>query len=972
MSNVSRTIKFRRRQQAKELHSPWKWLGLFSGLLVSLLIVLVVLAGLWFYINLTRNLPSVELLPSLLEPPNGSLLHPTRLYDRTHEHVILTLENPAAADKQYLQVGKSGQESGNQASKYLINATIAELDPGFWSHGGYTLNGISAGTHTTLAQMLVSNLVLEDEPLSLSRNIRERMLAAQVTAKYGREKILEWYINSAQYGDLIYGADAAARVYFSTSATDLSLAQATMLTAIAETPGINPLSGSQILKNQQELIISRLLVDGYVTAYEAQQALKEEVQFQSQVKNQPIAPMFTNLVLKQLSSIMPLERLYRGGYEIITSLDYGLQLQSICATQAQIARIQGNNEQIVTSMGAPCEADQLLPTIQTATGKSFLGLRAEVEILDPATGQILAFVGDGGSNLVSAYPAPHPAGSILTPFLYLTAFTRGMSPASLLWDIPVTDGSGAHTLVQSELLTGLAAAYHGPVSLRKAFTNDYYGATADVLQQVGIENVWLTEKQLGISRSEPNPGSKTDLEDLLSQPITLLDSVQAYSVLVNQGSMAGQPGIDKTAGNSENGLNTTSILSVVGVDGRVWLDWTKPQVLPVVNPQIAYLVTNVLSDEKARWPSLGHPNALEIGRSAGGKVSLTADGNDAMTIGYIPQLVIGVWMGRSQGEGSEVSVDMPAGLWHAIMQYASSQMQVQDFIEPPGISRVQVCDPSGILVSPLCQTIVQEIFLTGNEPVQTDDLYQKFYIDRETGLLATVFTPSSLVDEKVFLVVPPKAITWAKETGLLLPPDTYDSVSIPLPSSENVQFSNPKMFDNVGGLINFIGSAGGEDFSYYRIQVGQGLNPQQWLQIGEDVTHPVINGLLGTWDTKGLEDIYIVELMVVRKDLRIDRALLEVTVDNTTPQVEILTPKDKEQFVFEQGKKIIMNVSVSDKQAVQKVDYYVDNKLVSTLYEPTFIILWDSQVGGHTLQVKAIDLAGNQSIATVTFFVVQK
>ena len=178
----------------------------------------------------------------------------------------------------------------NQVSKYLVYATIDELDPDFWNHQGYTLTGISEGTHSTLAQMLISKLVLEDEPPSLRRNIRERILAAQVTAKYGREKILEWYLNSAEYGDLIYGVDAAARVYFSKSATELSLAEAAMLTAMAETPGINPLTGSQILKKQQELIIKRMLVDGLVTGDEARMALKEDLHLQRSGRDQPIAP----------------------------------------------------------------------------------------------------------------------------------------------------------------------------------------------------------------------------------------------------------------------------------------------------------------------------------------------------------------------------------------------------------------------------------------------------------------------------------------------------------------------------------------------------------------------------------------------------------------------------------------------------------------------------------------------------------
>jgi hypothetical protein len=177
------------------------------------------------------------------------------------------------------------------------------------------------------------------------------------------------------------------------------------------------------------------------------------------------------------------------------------------------------------------------------------------------------------------------------------------------------------------------------------------------------------------------------------------------------------------------------------------------------------------------------------------------------------------------------------------------------------------------------------------------------------------------------------------------------------------------MFDHVGGMINISGSAGGNDFSYYRLQVGQGLYPQQWIQIGEDVDHPVSNGLLGTWDTTGLEGLYVVQLLVVRQDQQVDRAMLQVTIDNKGPQVQVLNPLAGEQFAYQQGENLIMQVSASDNLVLDRVEIYVDDRLESTLLEPPFVILWTAQVGEHTLSVKAYDLAGNQSEVTTSFSV---
>jgi membrane carboxypeptidase/penicillin-binding protein PbpC len=348
---------------------------------------------------------------------------------------------------------------------------------------------------------------------------------------------------------------------------------------------------------------------------------------------------------------------------------------------------------------------------------------------------------------------------------------------------------------------------------------------------------------------------------------------------------------------------------------------------------------------------------------------VTIGNEDAWAVGYIPQLAVGIWVGHTQNEISPVSGEIPATLWHAIIQYASRQMPVENFQVPSGISTVQVCDPSGLLPSILCPAVVQEYFLSGNEPTQVDNLYQKFYINRETGLLATIFTPPELVEEQVYLVIPPQAVPWAQEAGLPIPPDSYDVIYAPPPASPNVRFTSPQMFAHVGGRIEFFGSAAGTGFSYYRLQIGQGLNPQQWIQIGQDVNQPVEDGLLGTWDTQGLEGLYVVQLMVVRQDQRVERAILQITVDNTLPQVQIINPTEGEQFTYQQGESILLQVSASDNLVVDRVEFYIDDTLVSTLQQPPYVVLWSDRIGEHSLLVRAYDLAGNLRETAISFSV---
>ena len=969
MPTISQTIKFRNQRRIKEKHNPWMRIGLLIAILFCMLVVIVSLTGVWFYTNLTRDLPSIEVLPTLLEPPDGVLMQPTRIYDRTQEHVILTLENPAVAGKRYLQVGNEGQIDEDHFSRYLMDATVMASDPGFWKHSGYTIAGLSEGEHPTLAQGLVSSLILIDEPESLQQSIRERLLAAQITGKFGREKVLEWYLNSIQYGDLIYGADAAAQAYFGKSASKLNLAEAAMLVAISKTPAINPYTGSQLIKQQQQQIILAMLGNDLISVSDAQQAISEELHFRTVLKTSPLAPAFTDLVMEQLSSQMNLERVRRGGYDIVTTLDYELQIQARCTTETQIARLQGNQESDVTIDGKVCDSAQLLPNLQLNQENPYQDIHANVVVLDPHSGQILSLVGDETSETDPPFLIEHPAGTILSPFLYLTAFTRGMNPSSLLWDIPSNNGNEVLESDQKDLLQDTSSAYHGPVRARIALVNDYLAATAEVLQQVRIDNVLLTEQRFGITTPELQPAPDVTVNDLYSRRITLLEGINAYAVLANQGIMVGQPNISHTFEGNPDSLNPTSILKVMGVDGKKWLDWSEPQSRPIISPQLAYLETNVLSDENARWPSLGHPNSLEIGRPAAAKVGITDNGNDAWALGYIPQLAIGVWMGHLQEESGAISPDMVTGLWHAITKYASSQMPVQDFSIPEGINLVQVCDPSGLLISELCPAIVQEAFLDGNEPAQVDNLYQKYYINRETGLLATIFTPSDMLEEKIYLVVPPQAITWAKNAGLPIPPDTYDVIYADQPVSADVQITSPKTFDHVSGLVRFFGSATGPSFSYYRLQFGQGLNPQQWIQIGDDDNKPVKNGLLGTWDTSGLEGLYVVQLLVVRQDQRIDRDILQLTVDNTKPQVQIIAPSNGDEIVYQTGEAIMMQVSASDNLVLERVDFYVDGVFQMSLLKPPYIILWSQRIGEHSLVVRAYDLAGNIAESAISFSV---
>lgn len=973
MPTVTQIIHMRRRRRNDASRTPTRRISRIALGCVTVSSLIVAVTGVWLtigYASLTYKLPSLESIPNLLEPPDGTLLEPTRIYDRSGEILLLILENPAASDRQYLSLDDT--ESQHLPST-LIEATIAIADPTFWTNPGYSVEGIQEGIHPTIAQRLVFDLLLGDEPPGLRRSFRERLLAAQVISSYGREKVLEWYLNSANYGRLAYGADAAALAYFGKSATDLTLAEATLLAATAEAPALNPLDAPDVAPERQRQVLHSMLSLSFITADDFQEATQETLNIQ--VPIQPainLAPVFTKLALEQLAIQFGQDRIARGGFQVLTTLDYDLQLQSTCAVNTQLSRLGGSKEENGKSTdGTPCEAGRLLPTFPHSGQDLNLQLAANVVVLNPSNGQLLAMVGESGPGHDPARLPGHSPGSLLTPFVYLTAFTRGLNPASLVWDIPA---SLPETLSGADNPDG---NFHGPVRLRTALANDYLIPAVQVLAQMGPENVWRMARQLGmVSLVTPTSKEEAFLIPLQGGEVTLLEICQAYGVFSNQGTLTGRVLAPSSMPNESSPLQPVTVLKLIEDPGKVWLDCQDDLVnchlqnRSVISAQLSFLLTHVLSDETARWPSLGHPNPLEIGRPVGAKIGQTSKGVDAWTVGYTPQYVVGVWIGDGSGSSSvQVPPTGAAGLWHAIIQYISRDLPAEGWSTPPGISTLEVCDPSGMLPTVECPVVVSEVFQSGREPHQTDTLYRGFHINRETGRLATVFTPLELIEKNVYIVVPPEAVSWAHQADLPIPPESYDVIDFPAPQNEEVQITFPGMFTNVNGQVAITGSAGGEGFEYYRLQMGAGLNPGTWLQIRDDIHTPVKNGQIAIWDTSDLEGLYALQLLVVAQDQTVRTTTIQVTVDNNPPQVSIRFPEEGQRFIYPLESTVTLQAVASDDLELATVEFYVDNRLVTTLTTPPFAVPWQAKLGQHTLRVQAYDHAGNVSEAALTFVV---
>jgi membrane carboxypeptidase/penicillin-binding protein PbpC len=359
---------------------------------------------------------------------------------------------------------------------------------------------------------------------------------------------------------------------------------------------------------------------------------------------------------------------------------------------------------------------------------------------------------------------------------------------------------------------------------------------------------------------------------------------------------------------------------------------------------------------------LGTPNALEIGRPVAAKIGQVQDGLDVWTIGASPQRVAVVWTGAD----TAFSPDMSMGIWQAVMKSASLDLPADGWELPLGVTQMDVCDPSGLLPTADCPNIVSEVFLNGSEPTQYDNLYRTFEVNRETGYLATVFTPLELIEERKYMIVPDEAREWAEEAGLPVPPTSYDAIQLP-PQLPNAYITTPSLFADMRGLFSIIGTAGGEDFRYYRVSIGQGLNPQRWTQLGDDVYTPVQDDVLVSWDTSDLDGLFAIQLLVVYQDDRVQIATTQISVDNQAPTVSIIYPQEGEEIDYLQNRQMDFQLQVNDNLGIDRVEYFVDFQQIGVLDSSPYTWTWTTSQGSHHIKVIAYDRAGNSSDTIVRF-----
>ncbi len=712
-------------------------------LLLAVVLTLLMLgtgAGGTFFRKLVVALPSPD---TLYEHQTGAS---ARILDR-HGRLLYEIADP--------HVGRHFPIPLQEIPLPCRQATIATEDASFYANPGVDVMGILRAVWinlrggevlaggSTITQQLARNLLLtpqERGERTLLRKLRESILAWRIARTYSKDEVLALYLNEVYYGNLAYGIEAAARAYFGKGVAELDLAECALLAGLPQSPATyDPLSDLEAARKRQRTVLRLMVEQGYITEEQARLAAQERLHFAATPF--PIeAPHFVMFVRAWLEETFGLEALYTEGLVVTTTLDLDLQHTAERVVRRHLARLSRATE------GSP------LHDVNNAA----------LVALTPYRGEILAMVGspdyfdpviDGAVNAALALRQP---GSAIKPIVYAAAFDprrdTPLTPASVLLDVrtvfPTREG-------RPYVPTNYDRRFHGPVSAREALACSYNVPAVRVLQEVGVEQMVTLAHDLGLSSF--GGGGRFGLALALGGgEVRLLELTGAYGAFASGGRR----------------VDPVAVLEVRDAAGKLRYRAPSGPGPQVMDPRVAYLITDILSDNEARAPAFGPASVLALSRPAAAKTGTTSDWRDNWTVGYTPQLVVGVWAGNADGRPMVYvsGIEGAGPIWHDFMEAALRGQPALSFPEPPGLERVRVCLPSGLLPTPYCPRTRAELFIAGTAPTRPDDWYRPVRTDAATGLPAGADTPPERIVERVYIFPPPEAWEWAREQDWPLGP----------------------------------------------------------------------------------------------------------------------------------------------------------------------------------------------------------
>ncbi len=662
----------------------------------------------------------------------------------------------------------------------------------------------------------------------------------------------------------------------------------------------------------------------------------------------PDAPHFAIYVLQKLQEKYNTPEdpyyIWQNGLRVYTTLDWELQTYAECAARSHIGSLR---------LQTPKACQNDLPTfapVPEALKQKFDHevTNASVVAIRPNTGEVLVMVGsldyfdesiDGQINMATS---PRQPGSSFKPYTYLTAFESGaFAPSSMVMDVRTVFPDPGNPPYVPE---NYDRKYHGPQMLRWALQRSYNIPAVWLMDQVGISNVIKTARRVGVSSLDRELNTYGLSLTLGGGQVSLLDHTYAFSVFANGGVMAGQPIPEDLQRPGYRKLDPVVILKIEDKDGKLVHEFTAPSTAEVVKPAADYMLNNVLSDPSPRAVAFGsYANYLVLpGRQVAAKTGTTNEWKDAWTMGYTPQLAVGVWTGNSDNKSMKLADGSitAAPIFNKVLAKGVEGLPAVGWAQPPGITKVRVCVPSGMLPTADCPQTATEIFLAGHEPVQQDTVYQAFEINRENGKRASACTPPDLIQRVVYQVFPSSSADWVRERGLAQPPVEVDG---PCGGGElvgDVVIGTPIIGARVKGSVQITGNARSGDFRAYKLEVAAEKTPNDWRQIGPDHGEQVSNGPLETWDTTGFDGLYTLRLVVMENSGNVQTYEAPMVVDNTPPAVKIVHPGKDQKYEMETDELVSITADAQDNWEMDRVEFYLDSQKLGEATVSPYSVRW--------------------------------
>ena len=633
----------------------WQKIAVVSAPILAFLIITPLLTYLYYY----NDIANVE---RLLNKNNTGVV----LLDKNNK-VFFSTANAAHRDPVQL----SGISDDTE------HALVASEDKDFYKHGGFSALSILRAMYTnvvargitgggsTITQQLAKNTLLTKNQTIL-RKYQELTIAMAIEQRYSKDEILDMYLNSVFFGENSFGIEAAAHNYFGKKPSQLDLAESAMLIGVLPAPSAySPISGDPALaKERQTTVLTRMVKNGYITEDQKAAALKETLHYKKQgsgINN--TAPHFTEMILNELYKKYGEEKVTRSGFQVKTTLDLNMQKAANKSVADNIAYIQSQG-----------------------------GSNASLVAIDPTTGGIRALVGSYNYNdtkfgKVNMATTPRQPGSSFKPIYYSDALAKAViTPVTVFNDVKITD-LGTFSPHNADL------SYHGKVTTRQALNWSLNIPSVRVMQKLGIDESVQAAKNLGITTLSDSKNYGLSLA-LGSAEVPLVEMTSAYSAFANSGEQQAY----------------YSIQSIEDKYGHKTFTASKDS-HRAISEQGAYLISNILSDNQTRSRIFG--SSLNVvgtdykTKTVAVKTGTTDENRDAWTIGYTPDVTVGVWVGNNDNAPMYNGGSGMAGpIWRQMMQYAIGTKN-PTFLQPSGITKATVCTEVGTLT---------DVFLTGHVP----------------------------------------------------------------------------------------------------------------------------------------------------------------------------------------------------------------------------------------------------------------